>query len=302
MLQTVDTSNAQAVGSFTRRIFKGLYPEAEPVWLVQLFEDVGRLFAGGIADYAPIDLTYHGLKHTLQATVCLVELLAARHKTKIEPLLGPKDFELAVASALLHDSGYLKLRSDRGGTGAKYTYCHVLRSCSFAASFLPTLGASEPEIEAVLGAITCTGPTKEISRLHFRQPIERVIGCALATADYLSQISATEYPDLLDTLFTEFQESDDYVNIPPSKRAFRSAEELKERTPFFWNHYVKPKLEGDFLAVYRFLDRPYASGKNPYMLASEKNIAIIAKRSLAAKKKRLQPVKAVRSRAKVKVA
>ena len=65
---------------------------------------------------------------------------------------------------------------------------------------------------------------------------------------------------------------------------------------------MKPKLEGDFLAVYRFLDRPYASGKNPYMLASEKNIAIIAKRSLAAKKKRLQPVKAVRSRAKVKVA
>ena len=51
----------------------------------------------------------------------------------MEPKLNPRLFELAVAAVLLHDSGYLKLRSDNVGTGAKYTYCHVLRSCSFAA-------------------------------------------------------------------------------------------------------------------------------------------------------------------------
>lgn len=276
------------MGAYVQKIYKALYPGSKPEWLPKLFEDVELFFTGGYADYAPIDLKYHGLEHTLQASLCLAQLLANRQKMKVEPFLGPKDFELATAAALFHDSGYLKLRSDRGGTGAKYTYCHVLRSCSFAASYLPTLGASEPEIEAVLGAITCTGPSKEISRLHFRQPIERIVGCALATADYLSQMAAPNYVELLPTLFDEFQESDDYVNIPASKRAFRTADELYQRTPFFWNHYVKPKLEGDFLGVYRFLSQPYPAGKNPYIQAVEKNIAKVLRTTEGKKRNRFK--------------
>ena len=183
---------------------------------------------------------------------------------------------------LLHDAGYLRLRSDNVGTGAKYTFCHVLRSCAFAASYLPTLGADDYEVEAVLGAINCTGPTKEISRLHFRDPIERVIGCALATADYLGQMAAADYPDELDILFDEFQESDDFIRLPASRRAFKSAVELKQRTPLFWHKFVQRKLESDFQAVYRFLARPFPHGRNAYLDAVEKNIAKIERRNAAA--------------------
>jgi len=278
MFPPVDTKNAPAVAEFVERRFADMYPGASLTWLATLFRDIETLFTGKHPDYAPVDLRYHDLEHTLQATVCITLLLEGRHAAAVEPRINARMFELAVSSVLLHDAGYLKLRSDKVGTGAKYTFCHVLRSCAFAASYLPTLGASDYEVEAVLGAINCTGPTKEISRLRFREPVERVIGCALGTADYLGQMAAADYPDELGILFNEFRESDDFIHLPPSRRAFKSAEDLVERTPLFWKKFVLPKLESDFQAVYRFLARPHPHGPNEYLDAVEKNIATIKRR------------------------
>lgn len=279
MFPPVDTKNAPAVASFVEAKFAQMYPGASLTWLRRMFEDIENLFVGRHPDYAAIDLRYHDLEHTLQATVCLVLLLEGRHAAGVEPRVDHHQFELAVSAVLLHDSGYLRLRSDNVGTGAKYTFCHVLRSCAFTASYLPVLGANEVEVEAVLGAINCTGPTKEISRLHFRDPVERVIGCALATADYLGQMAASDYPDELEILFHEFQESDDFIHLPASRRAFKSAQELIERTPTFWQKFVLRKLESDFQAVYRFLARPYPHGPNPYLEAVEQNMLIIRNRA-----------------------
>lgn len=278
MFPPVDTKDAAAVASFVEAKFATMYPGASLQWLRTIFRDMEELFSGRHPDYSAVDLRYHDLEHTLQATVCITLLLEGRHAAGVEPRVGPRMFELAVSAVLLHDAGYIKLRSDNVGTGAKYTFCHVLRSCSFAASYLPTLGANDHEVEAVLGAINCTGPTKQISRLHFRDPVERVIGCALATADYLGQMAAADYPEELEILFEEFQESDDFIHLPASRRAFKSAGELAERTPLFWKKFVLPKLESDFQAVYRFLARPYPHGPNPYLDAVEKNLAKIKRR------------------------
>jgi len=285
MFPPVDTKNAAAVAKFTEQKFGEMYPDASLVWLESIFRDMETLFSGRHADYAPVDLRYHDFEHTLQATVCIVLILEGRHAAGVAPKINARQFELAVAAVLLHDSGYLKLRSDTSGTGAKYTFCHVLRSCAFTASYLPTLGANDYEVEAVLGAINCTGPTKEISRLRFREPFERIIGCALATADFLGQMAADDYPEELEILFNEFKESDDFIHLPASRRAFKSARELAERTPLFWKNYVQPKLESDFQAVYRFLARPYGTDRNPYLEAIEKNIAKI-QRSLEASQHR----------------
>ncbi len=263
-----------------------MYPDASSNWLSRIFRDMEDLFTGRHPDYAPCDIRYHDFEHTLQATVCITLLLEGRHHAGVEPRLTARQFQLAVASALLHDAGYSRLRSDRKGTGAKYTFCHVLRSCAFAASYLPTLGATDYEVEAVLGAINCTGPTKQISRLFFREAVERIIGCALATADYLGQMAAADYPDELEILFEEFEESDNFIHLPPSRRAFKSAAELIEKTPMFWKKWVQPKLEGDFQAVYRFLAQPYPHGPNAYLNAVEKNIAKIKKRGVPARAKK----------------
>jgi hypothetical protein len=281
MFPEVDTKNAHAIAAFVEAKFSAMYPGASHTWLKALFRDTEDLFCGRHPDFAPIDIRYHDFEHTLQATLCLTLLLEGRHSAAVEPRIDARQFELAIAGVLLHDAGYLRTRSDTSGTGAKYTFCHVLRSCAFTASYLPTLGATDVEIEAVLGAINCTGPTKEISRLRFRDPVERVIGCAIATADYLGQMSAADYPDELEILFGEFHESDDYVHLPPARRTFKSAEELVARTPFFWQKFVLPKLESDFQAVYRFLARPYPHGPNAYFDAVERNIAIVRSRLAA---------------------
>lgn len=279
MFPPVDTKNATAVAAFVEEKFAKMYPGASLVWLKTIFTDIEALFTGKNPDYAASDVRYHDLEHTLQATVCIVLLLEGRHFAEVEPRVDPRHFDLALSAVLLHDAGYLKLRSDSVGTGAKYTFCHVLRSCAFASSYLPTLGANDHEVEAVLGAINCTGPTKEISRLHFRDPVERVIGCALATADYLGQMAAADYPDELEILFEEFQESDDFIHLPAARRTFKSATDLADRTPLFWQKFVMRKLESDFQAMYRFLARPFPAGPNPYLVAVEANIAEIKRRN-----------------------
>jgi hypothetical protein len=278
-LPAVDTKSASAVAAFVSQKFAAMYPKAGPAQFDRMFGDINRLFTGQHPDFSPIDLRYHDLEHTLQATVCLTQLLENCQLVASAPKIPPRQFELGIAGVLLHDSGYLKLRSDNEGTGAKYTFCHVLRSCAFAASYLPTLGASETEIGGVLGAINCTGATKEISRLHFHDSIERFVGCALASSDYLAQMAAPDYPDELEILYAEFAESDDFVHVPVAERAFKSARELVMLTPLFWRKVVLPKLDSDFEGVYRFLADPYPAGRNVYIEAVEKNIALIEQRN-----------------------
>jgi hypothetical protein len=277
MFPPVDTKDASAVERFIVAKFSAMYPGAGLSWTRGIIRDVDSLFCGRHPDYGPIDVGYHDLEHTLQATVCLVLLLEGRHLSKVEPKFSARQFELALAAVLLHDTGYLKLRSDKKGTGAKYTFCHVLRSCAFAAAYLPNYGASKDEIEEVLGTINCTGPSTEIDRIYFRDASARTVGCAVATSDYLAQMAAPDYPDELETLFQEFRESDNFLRTPPAERSYRTAMELVRHTPIFWRVFVRPRLEVEFQAVYRFLARG-SDGANPYIDAVERNIATIERR------------------------
>jgi hypothetical protein len=262
-----------------------MYPRTKALWLDALFRDVDAAYNGRHPDYLPCDLRYHDLEHSLQATLCYAQLMAGRHQEGVKPRVTSRQFELGVAAALLHDIGYLKLRGDTNGTGAKYNYIHVLRSCAFAATYLPQLGISLPDVQGVLSAINCTGPTSEVARMHFRDPAERLIGCAVGTADYLGQMSATDYPDELDFLYDEFEESCDYTHVPKSARSFKSPRDLAVRTPEFWRQVVLPKLEHNFGALYRFLADPYPTGENPYLDRIEENIAEIRRRTRVHRKK-----------------
>jgi hypothetical protein len=273
MLPSVDFDSAAAVSIFVRSKYAAIYTGIDDAWLRKVFSDVETAFIGGTQAYAPIDLNYHNLRHTLMATVCMAEILEGYQEA--EGTLKPRDFELAIAAVLLHDAGYLKLKTDTAGTGAKYTFCHILRSCAFAASYLPEAGASEVEVENVVSAINCTGPHSDISRLRFRDPVAKAVGCALATADYLGQLSDPHYPEKLGFLFAEFHESDEFANVPVERRAFRSADDLIRRTPTFWLKFVRPKLERDFESTFRLLERPLGSGNNGYLDAVAANFAKI---------------------------
>jgi hypothetical protein len=273
MFPPVNTASAPLVELFVANIFSQIHPGARMRWLPTVFQDIDELFSGAKPEYAACDVRYHDLEHTLQAVVCLSILLQGRHLARAETPLDAAHFELAISAALLHDTGYIKLRNDETGTGAKYTYCHVVRSCAFAASYLPSLGAAKPEVETVLAAINCTGPTNEMSRLNFRHARNKVIGSALATADFLGQMAASDYPKKIGILYEEFEESDNFLCLPREGRTFKSAADLIEQTPGFWEKFVLPRLNVDFGGLYKFLAEP--DGRNRYIESVQSNMVAI---------------------------
>lgn len=274
-----DTTHLETVTEDLFDIIRDLFPGASLDFTRDILAGVNKLFSGGYLDYQACDLKYHDFRHTLQVTVAYADLFAARQRSG-EPPYTHRQFEIGLATALLHDSGYLKLRSDRSGTGAKYTFCHVLRSCALAASYLPSLGFKIEEIDTVLGAIRCTGPSTAGMKLRFNRRDDHVLASMVASADYLAQMAAEDYPDELELLFNEFNESDLFLGLPASQRVFKSAAQLVNGTGIFWEKIVKPKLENDFAGVYRFLNHP--DGSNPYIDAIEHNLGVIARRQTLA--------------------
>jgi hypothetical protein len=283
MFPIVDTKSPGAVADAIRAIFHALYPSAPLQIVDRLFSDIDTIFTGHYLDYQAIDIGYHDYEHTLQATLCFALIFQGRHQAKAEPRLSARDFEIGLAASLLHDTGYLKLRSDTSGSSAKYTHVHVLRSGAFAASYVPSLGFNAKEAETVANAIHCTGHAPSIAYLHFNAITDQLLGCMLVTADYLGQMAALDYCDELEILYKEFLESDLFYNQPKQKHLFESAEQLQAKTPLFWNRLVLHKLQHEFGGLYRYLASPFPVGVNPYIEAVERNIEKVKQRIKACK-------------------
>jgi hypothetical protein len=249
------------------------YAEAPNGLIENVANLVTDLFAGTHPGYQKADLSYHNFEHTLLATQCYIDLAAGRIQHAVQPVFTSRNFSVGFAAIMLHDCGYLKNRDDIVGTGAKYTATHVERSTAMASCFLPKLGCSEAEIEGVLNAIRCTGLTSQIALLNFANSVQRLTGCMVATADYLGQMADPAYPAKLYSLFAEFEESNNFNNIPEDKRLFHSAQELMLKTRGFWTYFALPKLEKDYEGIYRMLAQP--DGLNPYVVSVDSNLAQI---------------------------
>lgn len=274
----VDTRDADAVSARIREHLWDIDPNGD----IKLFEDVyalaGEMFRGEVGDFRPVDLKYHDYQHTLQASLCMAEILAGRHRAQATPSFTWRQCMIGMAAVLMHDSGYIQTAADGPGTGAKFTYTHVLRSAAVAASVLPKLGVNLAEIDVVVNAIRCTGARSNINSLPFVCDTDELIGMCVTTADYLGQMAADDYPEELEILYEELKESDDYVGTPVENRLFSSASDLIRKTSGFWRHFVLPKFESDFRQVHQFLAQPYPHGPNPYIDAVERNIEKINQR------------------------
>lgn len=244
----------------------------------KVIELTDSLFAGRLWHYQAIDVRYHDLQHSAQASCCLLGLAEGCRRADSKSL-STRDIEIALAAVLLHDSGFIKADGDDRGTGAKYTHSHVLRSCALAASLLPPLGFHRDEVEDVVGMIRCTGLSGKVERSSFSSDSRLLLACMVATADFLGQMAAPEYPEKLPFLFAEFEEADDFSLVPRETRMFRSVEQLLGATGGFWRGFVLPRLESEFRGVYHYLEAPGgAFRRNPYVEAVERNIAIISGR------------------------
>jgi len=272
MYPEIDTKDIAAVRSEVQAIYRDLFPSVNDWLLSESFRWAEGCFAGRYADFQAIDAKYHDLEHTLQVTLCYARLLQGYSRAGMHPPIRPRDFELGVLAMLLHDTGYLKRRGDSHGTGAKYTLVHVNRSADFAARLLREKGFPEDEIRSIQNMIRCTGVNADLAGIPFQSELERRMGFALATADLVGQMAAHDYIEKLEILYQEFEESVRYSGKANSVGAFASAEDLRRRTPAFWEKYVLPRISGDFLGLYKFLGRPDPEGPNDYLDKIRANI------------------------------
>lgn len=272
MFPAVDTKDARAVLAEVRAIYGLMFPKGDQNFVSQAFEWALDCFRGNYANYLPIDARYHDLEHTLQGTLCFIRLLQGYQRTRVEPPLTEKGVQLGVMAILLHDTGYLKTRDDTEGTGAKYTLIHVNRSCEFAEKLLSEKGYNDAEIRSVQNMIRCTGVNVDLSKIPFASEEEKVLGFALGTADLLGQMAAEDYIDKLGILFTEFEESARFNGKFTGAGIFSSVDDLRTKTPMFWERYVLPKIKGDFLGLYQYLGRPVAQDENFYVARIRANL------------------------------
>jgi FPC/CPF motif-containing protein YcgG len=99
--------------------------------------------------------------------------------------------------------------------------------------------------------------------IPFQGELEKVAGWALGTADLLGQMAAEDYVDKLPILYAEFAEAARHTNDRTSfVGMFSSAEDLMQKTPAFWEKFVRLKLDQDFGGLHEFLKDPYPSGPN----------------------------------------
>lgn len=269
MFPQVDTKNLAAVEAEVQGCFLRMFPDGDGSFIKNGFEWMATCFEGRHPNYQPIDARYHDLEHTLQGTLCLARILEGRNRAAAKPVLERSTCELALLAILFHDTGYLKTAEDREGTGAKYTLTHVARSAEFADHFLASKGVSEADRESVRDMICCTGVNVDLGQLPFPNEQVRIAGFALGTGDLLGQMAAPDYIDKLHILYEEFAEAAKFSGVPGM---FASADDLRRKTGAFWQKYVLPKLNDDFLGVYRFLNSPLPDGPNWYIDRIEENL------------------------------
>lgn len=274
MTTEIDTKQIAEVQREVQLIYAEIFPHGDSAFIPKVFGWANDCFTGNYRNYQPIDARYHDFEHTLQVTLCMARLLRGRHFAKAIPALSQEMVELGLLAILMHDTGYLKTCDDIDGTGAKYTLVHVERSMEFAAELLREKGFAKSRINSVQNMIRCTGLNVNLTSIPFQSEEERIAGFALGTADLLGQMAAKDYVDKLPALYLEFAEASHFnAGDMGGEEMFSSAEDLIQKTPAFWEKFVKHKIEADFQGSYRFLNEPYPNGKNAYLDRVEQNMA-----------------------------
>ena len=84
-LSAIDFSDIPDVRNLVRQRSRQMFGIQNDGYIDDYLDSIKQLFAGRHPDYQAVDTAYHDLTHTLQATLCLVELLYRRHKTDADP-------------------------------------------------------------------------------------------------------------------------------------------------------------------------------------------------------------------------
>ena len=275
----INTTDPVCVKLEVDRIFRSLYARPRAVTLNRAFDDMVRLYRGEFPGYAKCDTGYHDLQHVLEVTLAMTRLLDGYERSRGEGRHIPERlFELGVICALYHDIGYIRRLGDtRHRRGAEYTRTHVSRGARFLREYLPSIGM--PEYADVAGQIVhFTGYERPVSSIRVPDPIFRLLGSLLGSADIIAQMSDRCYLEKCrDRLYPEFvaggiarkrtEEGEEVV--------FASGDDLLRKTPMFYQNAAR-RLDVELGGAYQFAQTHFG-GANLYMEAVKQNIRFVEK-------------------------
>lgn len=275
---TVQVSNPAAVRDAVHLLFSESFPSAsfDKLWLA--FYDFERLFTGRFPGYSGCDTTYHDVQHTLDMTLALARLLAGYEKS-VEPAekLGPRRVQMAIVTALFHDSGYIRHeeRDKDFRNGAEFTLCHVSRSADFLRRYLPEVGMAK-DVAVASMIVHFTGYELDLDKIELDDPRDVICGHLIGTADLMAQMADRCYLEKCrDRLYKEFVVGGIAVeNAKPGEYMvrYRSGTDLLKKTPMFYQQVMRERMHRKFNRVYRYIEVLY-DGRNPYIDAIRKNIS-----------------------------
>ncbi|MFH0843866.1 MAG: hypothetical protein V1930_00180 [Pseudomonadota bacterium] len=261
----VDTKNPDKVMEEVGVIFHMIFPDMDLAPLKRIFLDVLSLFEGNYPGYRACNIKYHDLQHTMDTLLGIMRLIHGATVSK-HPF-SQKEISLGLASALLHDTGYMQTVDDTKGTGAKYTLTHINRSIDFMDRYFTERGFSKDDVAFCSAILNCTGLNVRIERIPFLSPENEVLGKMLGTADLLGQMADRAYLEKLPSLFREFKEG----KVP----GFKTELDLLRITPQFYT-MTKKRLKTQLGSVDKYMGEHFRVRwnieKDLYGIAIQKQI------------------------------
>ena len=278
----INTTDPVCVKLEVARLYRDLYQRTDSPPLDRAFTDMVALYRGEYPGYARCDTEYHDLQHSLEVTLAMARLLHGYERSRGDgPPIGERLFQLGVICALYHDIGYIRRANDtRHATGAEYTPIHVSRGGRFLKDYLPRIGMAEFADDA--GAILhFTGYETPVAQIRTSQPIFRLVGSLLGSADIIAQMADRCYLEKCrDRLYPEFVAGG--INVRRTEAGgeevvFASAEDLLRKTPGFYKNATR-RLDVDLGGAYQYAQTHFG-GQNLYMDALRQNIRFVEQAS-----------------------
>lgn len=271
---TVQTTDPVDVEAEIGRIFALLYPRRADGRIRQAVGDAARLFRGEYPGYAACDTAYHDLQHTLDVCLAMARIMAGYVREQRDGTIDADLFAFGVIAALFHDAGYIRRTSDSvHANGAEYTKVHVTRSGRFLRDYLRHIGLGKFGAAAA-PTLHFTGYERSAQQIRVPDPVFRLIGNMLGSADIIAQMSDRCYLEkCYGRLYPEFVlgQVDRRKNADGHEEViFASAEDLVMRTPQFYQTAMK-RLHQQLDAMMRFAAE-HSEQRNLYVEEAEKNI------------------------------
>jgi hypothetical protein len=275
---TVPLDEAAAVADAVDGILARSYGTAsyDRALLHASFAFVERLFAGGHPGYLACDMPYHDLRHSLDTALAMARLVDGyqRQGSATAAGLTPDMGLVAVLLALLHDTGFLRTKTEASLHGPELAAAHESRSAAFAADYLrsTTLAPHAQLASLIMATRVAAAPGPLLAgRDDAAIAIGRMLGsadllCQMADRRYLERCYHHLYPELVIGGGNRVVTADGVRKI-----LFRDARDLVAHTPGFYANVARPRLEMDFGNVARYLAAHFG-GDDPYARSTRDNL------------------------------